>query len=255
MPLTKPIPPTPPTIDKGEATESTPRIDAHQFFEIPFKREKITEEIPVANPVEKSTEKPVEKKVETPPPQTVERKVTTPEDMARDAVANGAGALTKKTITRPDTETNSPAQNNSPAMSNVPITNDRQSRGKEILREFQNEDRQTFQTTEPPRPVKINNHETYSGFYWIGMLIFVGVLSIVFVRKVLVKKNPPLKKSDLFDDADKRLKAVSEKVSAPKINPVEKIPVPNIKTAEKVATKKSPPKNDDDKGKHFEVRV
>ena len=34
--------------------------------------------------------------------------------------------------------------------------------------------------------------------------------------------------------------------------PVEKIPAPNIKP---VATKKSPPKNDDDKGKYFEVRV
>ena len=124
------------------------------------------------------------------------------------------------------------------------------------IREFiQKEDREISQTTEPPRPVKINSGESYSGFYWIGMIIFVGVLSIVFVRKVLVKKNPQLKKSDLFDDADKRLKAVSEKVTAPKINPVEKIPVPNIKTAEKVATKKSPPKNDDDKGKHFEVRI
>lgn len=270
MPLTKPTPPTPPTIDKGEATESTPRIDAHQFFEVPFKREQITEEIPVAKPVEKSTEKPVEKKVET-PPQIVERKVTTPEDMARDAVANGAGALTKKTITRPDAETNSPASNNpatsnAHATANLPITNDRQSRGKEILREFQNEDRQTLQTVETPRPVKINHNESYSGFYWIGMIVFAGILSIIFVRKFLVKKNPKLKKSDLFEDADKRLQAVSEKVSAPKVNPVSKNPASNIKSvekittskinsAEKVATKKSPPKNDDDKGKHFEVRI
>ena len=259
MPLTKPTPPTPPTIDKGEATESTPRIDAHQFFEVPFKREKITEEIPVAKPVEKSTEKPVEKKVETPPP-TVERKVTTPEDMARDAVANGAGALTKKTITRPDTETNSPASNapansNTPATANLPITNDRQSRGKEILREFQNEDREISQTTETPRPVKINHNESYSGFYWIGMIVFAGILSIIFVRKFLVKKNPKLKKSDLFEDADKRMQAISEKIPASNIKPAEKISTQNIKPVEKVVTKKSPPKNDDDKGKHFEVRI
>ena len=87
------------------------------------------------------------------------------------------------------------------------------------------------------------------------MLIFVGIFSIVFVRKVLVKKNPALKKSDLFEDADKRLQAVSEKVTAPKIKPAEKVTASKVKPVEKVATKKSPPKNDDDKGKHFEVRV
>ena len=85
-------------------------------------------------------------------------------------------------------------------------------------------------------------------------------------KKVLIKKNPKLKKSDLFEDVDKKLQAVSKKVSAPKVKPAEKISVPNIKTAEKISnpkinptekivTKKSPPKNDDDKGKHFEVRV
>ena len=67
------------------------------------------------------------------------------------------------------------------------------------------------------------------------MLVFVGILSLVFVKKFLLKKNPPLKKSDLFEDSSQRLKAVSEKVSAP--------------------IKKSPPKKDDDKGKNFEVRV
>ena len=244
MALKLPTPPTPPTIDKGEATESTPRIDAHQFFEIPIKRNDKAAEKVEEKPEEKVVEKPVEKKVEPP---TSERKVTTPEDMARDAVANGGGALTKKTITRPDAETNLPATQN------VQIKDNK--RGKEILREFQNEDRQTFQEVETPRPVKINHSESYSGFYWIGMIIFAGILSIIFVKKVLIKKNPKLKKSDLFEDADKRLQAVSEKVSAPKINPVEKIPVPNIKPVEKIATKKSPPKNDDDKGKHFEVRI
>lgn len=241
MALKLPTPPTPPTIDKGEATESTPKIDAHQFFEIPIKRNDKPAEKVVEKPVEKVEEKSVEKKVETP---TSERKVTTPEDMARDAVANGSGALTKKTITRPDAETNLPATQN------VQIKDNK--RGKEILREFQNEDKQTFQEVETPHPVKINHNESYSGFYWIGMIIFAGILSLVFVKKILIKKNPKLKKSDLFEDADKRLQAVSEKVSAPKIKPVEKIPAPNIKP---VATKKSPPKNDDDKGKHFEVRI
>ena len=251
MALKLPTPPTPPTIDKGEATESTPRIDAHQFFDVPFKRE--TEE----KPAEKSVEKPVEK-----PPPTVERHTTTPEDMAREAVANGAGALTKKTVTRPDAETNTPAQNvptqNSPApaTSNLPLVTEKSNRGKEILREFQNEDRQTFQTQETPHSVNLQHGESYSGFYWIGMIIFAGILSIVFVRKVLVKKNPKLKKSELFEDADKRLKAVSEKIPASKIKTVEKLPVQKDYTEKNSAQiKKSPPKNDDDKGKHFEVRI
>ena len=252
MPLTKPIPPTPPTIDKGEATDSTPRIDAHEFFNIPFKHETEKPAPKVETPAQ--TEKPVS--TETPPPQS-EKTLTTPEDMARDAVANGAGALTKKTITRPDAETVTPAQNspqnNLPATANIP--SERQSRGKEILREFQNEDREISQNVETPRNFNVQQNESYSGFYWIVMLIFVGVFSIVFVRKVLVKKNPALKKSDLFEDADKRLQAVSEKVTAPQIKPVEKIPAPKVKPVEKVATKKSPPKNDDDKVKHFEIRV
>lgn len=251
MPLTKPIPPTPPTIDKGEVTESTPRIDAHQFFEIPFKRE--TEKpAPIEKPAEKSVEKPAEK-VEKPTPKNVEKKVTTPEDMARDAVANGGGALTKKIITRPDAETNTPATNSTtPATANLPLTTEKSKRGKEILREFQNEDRQTFQTTETPRNVNFNHNESYSGFYWIAMIVAVAILSFVFVRKVLVKKNPPLKKSDLFTNSSERLKAVSEKVTAPKTS-AEK-----INTIEKISTptqQKTPPKNDDDKGKHFEVRI
>ena len=95
MPLKLPTPPTPPTIDKGEATESTPRIDAHEFFNIPFKHEK-EKSASVEKTEEKPAEKSAEKPVKTPPPSTSERKTVTPEDMAREAVANGAGALTKK---------------------------------------------------------------------------------------------------------------------------------------------------------------
>ena len=259
MPLKLPTPPTPPTIDKGEATESTPRIDAHEFFNIPFKHES------KEKPAEISTEKPAEKISETPPP-VVERKVTTPEDMAREAVANGAGALTKKTVTRPDEENISP-QNNSatqnispaPAVSNLPVQTESQSRGKEILREFQNEDRQTFQDVETPRTVTPNNAETHGGFYWIVTLLLIGILSVVFVRKVLVKKNPPLKKSDLFTNSSERLNAISEKVTAPK-TPAPKIsepkinPAPKINSVEKIS-EPAPQKKDDGKGKHFEVRI
>ena len=218
MALKLPTPPTPPTIDKGEATESHAKIDAHQFFEIPFKRE--TEEKPVAQ--EKKT-------VENPPPKTIEKKVTTPEDMARDAVANGAGPLTKRTVTRPENENPNTNQN-------LPVASENSNRGKEILREFQNEDRQNFQTTETPRSFHSYQNESYSGFYWAVMLVFVGILSIVFVKKFLVRKNPKLKKSELFEGSGERLKAAAEKVPTP----IKKSP---------------PPKKDDDKGKHFEVRV
>jgi len=236
MALKLPTPPTPPTIDKGEAADSAPRIDAHQFFEVPFKREDFqpkieTEEKTVAEVQEKPVEKKVEKPAENTPPQISERKVTTPEDMARESVANGGGALTKKTITRPENEP--------PATQNVPVASEKSNKGKEILREFQEEDRQLNQmqtVTEKPRTLNQNQGESYSGIYWIVMLVLVGILSVVFVRKVLVKKNPALKKSDLFEDSSQRLKAVSEKVSAPSI-------------------KKSPPKKDDDKGKHFEARI
>ena len=53
--------------------------------------------------------------------------------------------------------------------------------------------------------------------------------------KFLISDKPALKKSDLFEGSSERLKATAEKVSAP--------------------IKKSPPKKDDDKSKHFEVRI
>lgn len=243
MPLYRPTPPTPPTIDKGEATEYTPKFDAHKFFQNPLQQE--TEEKPVAQD-EKSVE--IEKTVETPPPQNVEKKSPTPEQMARDAVANGAGALTKKTVTRPETENDS-APPNTPATQNVPLANvpnDNPNRGKEILREFQNEDRQTFQSVETPRNFNRHQGESYSGIYWAVMIILAGILSFIFVNKFLLKKNPKLKKSELFDDSSKKLKTISDKVSAPVKKPPEKPSAP---------IKKPPPKKDDDKGKHFEIRV
>ncbi len=264
MPLKLPTPPTPPTIDKGEATESTPRIDAHEFFNIPFKHEK-EKSASVEKPAEKSAEKPVK----TPPPSTSERKTVTPEDMAREAVANGAGALTKKTVTRPNDEKNETPQNSTtqiishaPATANLPPVTEKSKRGKEILKEFQDEDSQTFQVAETPRNVKINHNESYSGFYWVVMLVLVGILSVIFVRKILVKKNPPLKKSDLFTNSSERLKAVAEKVTAPKIstpkiNPAPKISTAKINTVEKISepTQNLPQKKDDGKGSHFEVRI
>ena len=68
MALKLPTPPTPPTIDKGEAADSAPRIDAHQFFEVPFKREDFQPKIETEEKtVAEVQEKPVEKKLKSPP--------------------------------------------------------------------------------------------------------------------------------------------------------------------------------------------
>ncbi len=217
MSLKLPTPPTPPTIDKGEAVEHAPVIDAHQLFQMPIPRK--------SEPVAQD-----EKPLPQPEPRIVERHSPTPKQAARDAVANGAGAMTKREVTHPEVE--KPAN----VMQVPPVSNlapDNSNRGKEVLREFQREDMHVEIDT--PRPVKINLHETHGGFYWIITLILVVVASVVFVKKFLISDKPALKKSDLFGESSERLKATAEKVSAP--------------------IKKSPPKNDDDKSKHFEVRI
>lgn len=164
MALTRPTPPTPPTIDRGEATEYTPKIDAHKFFEVPFKRE----EKPVAQDAEPS-----------PPP--AETKTPTPEEMAREAVANGSGALTKTEVTRPDAE-------KIPAASiPVPVENPRD--GKAILREFDNYD-ETFTAAETPRNFHVSQRESHGGIFWVVTLILAAVLSIVFVKKFMLKPKP-----------------------------------------------------------------
>ncbi len=220
MSLKLPTPPTPPTIDKGEAGESTPIIDAHQLFQMPIQRK--------SEPVAQE-EKPLPKSE----PRIVERHSPTPEQAAREAVANGAGSMTKREITRPEIEQPTNIMQVPPVSNLAP---DNSNRGKEILREFQREEEQfQAQPSDTPRMVRLNQHETHGGFYWILTLILVIAASIIFVKKFLISDKPALKKSDLFGDSSERLKTTAEKVSAP--------------------IKKSPPKKDDDKSKHFEVRI
>jgi len=69
-----------------------------------------------------------------------------------------------------------------------------------------------------------------------------GVLSFFFVRKYLLRDKPKLKKSDLFEESTAKLKSATKKITSAK-SPVVK------------AVKLPPKKEDDDKGKHFEVRV
>ena len=156
---TPPTPPAPPTIDKGDAAESHAKIDAHKFFNLPFERK----------------EKPAVQ-AETPAPSPPAANPT-PEKLARDAVANGAGALTKKVVTHPaDEEIPRPVQT-------APSRD-----GKAILREFQNEDVQPM--VETPRNFNYSPRESHGGIFWAVALILVGVASFVFAKKFLLKKNP-----------------------------------------------------------------
>ena len=240
MALTNPTPPTPPTIDKGDgANNNHAKIDAKQLLGL---RKKNSDEENISEEVEEDSAPQAEGK----------KTVTTPETMARDAVANGGGALTKKTVTKPQ-EKNSQdnqqtQQKNSPPPSlNFAMTED--DKGKEVLKQFQRDENisdKKNSSAETPRIVKIGQNESHGGFYWAVALTLAIILAIVFVKKFLVTDKPKLKKSDLFEDSSEKLKNVSEKISKPEKNysPPKKIPKQKISK-----------NDDDDKGKHFEVRV
>ena len=151
------------------------------------------------------------------------------EDMARDAVANGSGALTKRTIDRGDNRT--PRQNSStPAQ--VADTQSNYDRGQDVLREFQEMDARPAQRTETfsaqteqPRAVKINHDEGNGAVFWIFTIIFVAVATFFIVKKFLFTDKP-----QLF--ADKKTTTIKPPPPAPK-----------------------PPPKKEDKGKRFEVRI
>ena len=166
------------------------------------------------------------------------------ENMAKDAVAHGSGALTKKTVDRGEPHKNSstPAQ--------VEDTQSDYDRGQDVLREFQAIDAAesqssrnfSYETEQPQITPKINHNEGHGAFFWIFTIIFVAVATFFIAKKFLFTDKPQLTKSQLFEDEKK---ATIEKKS------VE--PPPKTKIAEKPA--RSPAKKDDNKGKHFEVRV
>ena len=298
MALKAPTPPTPPTIDKGDAQDYSPRIDAHQFFEIPempFHRDQVVEGREQAEnlPAEKKSDVAADNK---PTP----RQEVTPEDMAREAVANGSGALTKNTVTRVEDDaadtsptTTSPAEN-VPVMQMPPSSNvssDSYERGQAVLREFRDEDRRLAESsnensTSTAAPATFQSHSNYEenhgGFFWIFTLIFVVLATFFVAKKFLFTSKPALRKSDLFEGTGDKMKPTAEKFSnaekksdfaktfnaaqnsssADKTKTAKKsAPVKTSKPAD--ADKKTPPvkpvtlpkKDDDVKGKHFEIRV
>ena len=213
-------------------------------------------------PVDETSEQPVDEPQNFP----VTRKVDDPESMARDAVAQGSGALTKQTVERPD---ETPRQQQ-PAQ--VEDTQSDYDRGQDVLRQFREEDARAAQqqqqpskdfqpqtVTEQPRTFKptINYHEGHGAPFWLGTIIFVAVAAAVVVKKFLFTDKPALTKSELFADSTERLQATVDKVkqpSPPKVStPVTK---PATKPVAKPVTKPArPSKDDDDKGKHFEIRI
>lgn len=228
----------------------------------PFRRSGDETSAPADKPVENA--EPVEEPAEPVNEPQVNRTVETPEDMARDAVANGAGALTKRTVNRDDD--NPPAKPNQTVTiipPDAPLVNDGQSdydRGKDVLRQFRELDAQQSTSTpaqtstEQSSPVtpKLNYHEGNGGVFWIFTIIFVAVASFVVVKKFLLTDKPALTKSQLFEDSSSRLRAVTDKVKpAPKL----KATVDKPKPAEPPPKPAPPPKKDDGKGKHFEIRV
>ena len=158
-PAIRPTPPTPPRIDKTPFVKDTAEENS---------------EVDVA-------------------PQ-VNRKIETPETMARDAVANGAGSLTKRTVDRgDDTQPSARRENSLPAQS--ADTQSDYDRGQDVLREFKELDARETQATyalpaqssteqsSTPRVVKLNYHEGHGGVYWIFTIIFVAIAAFVVVKK------------------------------------------------------------------------
>ena len=170
---------------------------------------------------------------------------------AKDAVAHGSGPLTKKTVERPEEKIPPENQTVTVIPPDAPLVADDQSdydRGRDVLREFRELDARESQPTAPPATTsteqkqivapKINYHEGNGGFFWIFTIIFVAAAALVVMKNFLFTGKTELTTSQLFEKTTDKLKAVEEKVKPAPTKPA-----------------KLPPKKDDDKGKHFEVRV
>ena len=174
--------------------------------------------------------------------------------MAREAVANGSGALTKRTVERDDEQSAPPNQTVNVIPPGAPLTSDGQSdydRGQDVLRQFREMDARDTQaadnypaqtSTEQVQVVtpRLNHQEGHGTVYWLVTIILVAVASFIIAKKFLLTDKPALTKSQLFSDSSERLKAAVDKIEPAK-------PPPKIA--------RPPAKKDDDKGKHFEIRV
>ena len=168
------------------------------------------------------------------------------EDMARDAVAHGSGALTKRTVDRGNENNPPPNQTVTVIPPDAPLIEDTQSdydRGQDVLREFREMDAAEVQSSrnfsyeteqEQSLTPRINHDEGHGGAFWIFTIIFVAVATVFVVKKFLFTGKPALTKSQLFEDD--KAKATTDKPPPPK-------------------PARMPDKKSDDKRPRFEVRV
>ena len=228
MKLEPPQPPTAPAPSVRPTPPKPPRIDKS-----PFAKESADEP---------ATDEPAQESADEP---QLQREVETPETMARDAVAHGSGALTKRTVDKPQVESKPAPRQETPAPVDTQSDYDR---GQDVLREFKALDARDAQPTEnfpahtsaeQPKLVvpKLRYDEGHGMFYWLFTIVFVAIAAFIIARKFLFTGKATITSSELFDK-------------------------PARQAATKSATKKSTPdpraekpKKDADKVKHFEVRV
>ncbi len=201
------------------------------------------------------------------------KSVTNPEMMARDAVANGSGALTKRTTTRGQDEKNAD-NGNSQSKNQTTITippnallNDdgqsRSERGRAVLNEFNQLDKESqskssftqSSTSSTPKFSHSNNSE-YGAAYWLFIVVAVAIMAFFFIRQFANKKTdtpfkPSLATKKAAIDQYNQSKIDSTKIqSQKKSTPTN--PPPKIKP---VTLKPKSKSEDENKTPHFEVRV
>ena len=218
------------------------------------------------------------------------RKVETPETMARDAVANGSGALTKRTTRRGsddesqgDDGSSSQPRNQTTVVipPNSALNDNGQTdfeRGRAVLNEFKRLDQEeaarqssigadtSSSTSSPGLFAPSYGSNSHGVGYWLFTLIAVGVLAFVFVKQFLVNKNstsgtPPLTKSmldipDISQPSSVARQSALNQYKQAKTSPKPAPPKPPIIKPVTLKTAKSTNKTEDDKkGSHFEVRI
>ena len=218
------------------------------------------------------------------------RKVETPETMARDAVANGSGALTKRTTRRGDEgeaqgdngNTSQPRNQTTVVIPPNSALNDNGQtdfeRGRAVLNEFKRLDQEeaakqssiganiSASTSTPGLFAPSYGSNSHGVAYWLFTLIAVGVLAFVFVKQFLVNKNstsgtPPLTKSmldipDISQPSSVARQSALNQYKQAKTSPKPAPPKPPIIKPVTLKTAKSTNKTEDDKkGSHFEVRI
>ena len=248
---------------------------------------------------EQEEEQPTQQSIQKQPTQQAQqrqpasRNVTTPENMARDAVANGSGALTKRTTTRAKDEADSDSGDSGTQHKNqttvvIPpnsmLNDDGQTsfeRGRAVLNEFKELDKEAQSSSANTQsststPVSLTSsygaHSEHGLVYWLFTFIAVGILAFVVVKKFFMnEKNSPNDVSNNIAAAISELNSSAfnkpyttesainqykqNKPTQTKPKPAPSTPMPTTVKPVTLKTKPIEKTEDEKKGKHFEVRV